>query len=166
MNSSVVTKADLEAKYGGKPNASESSGDPSQAEILSDIASQNELFHSPDGTAYADVVVRSHRETWPIRSRRFKRRLCLQFYERTGRALNSDALHSALNLAEAKAQFESPEWKIHVRVAGHHTRPFHGGNGGSTPPGDAIFFNGLQTVDIEESNFPDNFRTISTSPCP
>jgi hypothetical protein len=29
------------------------------------------LFHSPDGVAYADVIVNGHRETWPVRSKPF-----------------------------------------------------------------------------------------------
>ena len=122
MTSSVVTKADLEAKYGERAESGSGSSEDrkgqSQAEILSEIANQNELFHSSDSTAFADVRVNDHRETWPVRSRGFKRWLCLQFYERTGRAPSSDALQSALNLAEAIAQFEGPERQVNVRVAG------------------------------------------------
>src|SRR5262249_16612273 len=46
---------------------------PPQAAILIDIAAAAELFHDPDGTAYADIDVNGHRETWPIRSKSFKR---------------------------------------------------------------------------------------------
>ena len=30
------------------------------------------LFHDPAGTAFADLTIESHRETWPIRSKRFR----------------------------------------------------------------------------------------------
>ena len=30
------------------------------------------LFHDPAGTAFADLTIESHRETWPIRSGRFR----------------------------------------------------------------------------------------------
>ncbi len=126
MTSSVITRADPEANNGDQAaSVSESSEDvkgPSQAEILSDIANENELFHSPDSTAYADVIVQGHRETWPVRSRGFRRWLCRRFYERTKRAPTSDALKSVLNLAEATAQFDGPERYVNVRVAGFDDR--------------------------------------------
>ena len=126
LSPSAVTRADPAAKFGDQAESvSESSEDvkgPSQAEILSDIANENELFHSPDSTAYADVIVQGHRETWPVRSRGFRRWLCLQFYERTKRAPNSNALQSALGLAEATAQFTGPERNVNVRVAGFDDR--------------------------------------------
>ena len=55
--------------------SSDGSGrDPTQAEILVDLAEAAELFHASDDTAYADIEVEiggvSHRETWPIRSAR------------------------------------------------------------------------------------------------
>jgi hypothetical protein len=31
-----------------------------------------ELFHTASGTAFADLLVDGHRETWPIRSKRFR----------------------------------------------------------------------------------------------
>jgi hydroxymethylpyrimidine/phosphomethylpyrimidine kinase len=31
-----------------------------------------ELFHTALGTTFADILIDGHRETWPIRSRRFK----------------------------------------------------------------------------------------------
>ena len=30
-----------------------------------------DFFHAPDGTAYADIHIDGHRETWPVRSRAF-----------------------------------------------------------------------------------------------
>ena len=89
-----------------------------QADVLIDIALRADLFHAPDGTCYADITVKNHRETWPVRSKGF-RRLTGQYYQQEKSAPNSEALQSALNLIEARAHFEAPERAIHVRVASH-----------------------------------------------
>jgi hypothetical protein len=89
-----------------------------KADILIRLAEQAQLFHTPDGTGFADVVVSGHRETWRIQSKGFKRWLSKQFLDQTGRAPGSEALQSALNAVEAKAHFDSPERPVHIRVAG------------------------------------------------
>ena len=44
-----------------------------QADIAIRLARENaQLFHTADGTAFADIFVENHRETWPVRSRGFK----------------------------------------------------------------------------------------------
>jgi hypothetical protein len=91
---------------------------PSQADILISFAKEIELFHSPDGAAYADLVVNNHRETWPIRTKGFRRWLTQRFFEATGGAPSSEALQSALNVIEAKAHFDAPEIVVNVRVGG------------------------------------------------
>lgn len=53
----------------------------SQADRLIEIAADADLFHSPDGTAFADLDINGHRETWPVRSRGFRRWLARRFYE-------------------------------------------------------------------------------------
>ena len=92
--------------------------EPTQADILIDLADGAELFHSPDGTALADIDIKGHRETWPVRTKGFKRWLARQFYEETGGAPSSEALQSALNVLEAKAHFDGPELSVFIRVGG------------------------------------------------
>jgi hypothetical protein len=89
---------------------------PTQADILIDLAQTAELFHSADGTGYADLDIKGHRETWPIRAKGFRRWLARRFYEKTGGAPSSEALQSALNVIEAKAHFDAPERAVHIRV--------------------------------------------------
>ena len=100
----------------------EESGDggrrPTQADILIDLAEAAELFHSADGTAFADLDINGHRETWPVRTKGFKRWLARQFYEATDGAASSEALQSALNVVEAKAHFDAPERPVYIRVGG------------------------------------------------
>ena len=91
---------------------------PTQADILIDLAQAAELFHTPDGTGFADLDINGHRETWPIRAKGFRRWLARRFFEATGGAPSSEALQSALNVIEAKAHFDAPERIVHIRVGG------------------------------------------------
>jgi hypothetical protein len=91
---------------------------PTQADILIELAQSAELFHAPDGTGFADLDMNGHRETWPIRSKGFRRWLARLFYDETQGAPGSEALASALNVIEAKAHFDAPEREVYVRVGG------------------------------------------------
>ena len=91
---------------------------PKQADILIGLAADLELFHTSDGTGYADLEINGHRETWPIRNKGFRRWLARRFFEATGKAPNSEALHSALNVIEAQAHFDGPERTVFIRVGG------------------------------------------------
>ena len=95
---------------------------PSQADVLIALAQSAELFHAPDGTGFADLDISGHRETWPIRSKGFRRWLARCFYEATGGAPSSEALQSALNVIEARAHFDAPELAVHIRVGGLNDR--------------------------------------------
>src|SRR6266567_9078921 len=87
--------------------------------MLTQIAACGELFHSATGTAFADLLIDGHRESWPIRSKRFRGWLRRRYYEATGGALNGHAISSELDLLEARAQFDAPERSVHVRTAEH-----------------------------------------------
>lgn len=91
---------------------------PTQADILIDLAQTVALFHTPDGSGFADLDISGHRETWPIRAKGFRRWLARRFFEVTGGAPSSEALQSALNVIEAKAHFDAPERQVHIRVGG------------------------------------------------
>src|SRR5262245_661694 len=81
-----------------------------------------ELFHTAVGTAFADILIDGHRETWPIRSRRFKGFLRRSYYKATGTAPSALAIKMALDQLEARAQFDAPERLVHLRVAEHQGR--------------------------------------------
>src|SRR6476620_5800286 len=80
------------------------------------------LFHTPIGSAYADIEIDQHRETWPIRSKQFRAWLRRRHYRQTGDALSAEAIKAVVDLLEARAQFDSPERAIHVRVAEYQDR--------------------------------------------
>jgi hypothetical protein len=86
-------------------------------DVLIKLAEDAELFHAPDGTAYADIVVNGHRETWQVRVRGFKRWLGRRYYEETKSAPNADAMQAALGIIEAKAFYDAPERPVATRLA-------------------------------------------------
>src|SRR5213594_532694 len=90
--------------------------------MLTEIAACGELFHTATGTAFADILVDGHRETWPIRSKRFRAWLRRRYYQATGTAASAAEIRSALDLLEARAQFDGPERAVHIRVAEHAGR--------------------------------------------
>src|SRR5262249_30693244 len=82
------------------------------------------LFHDPNGTAFADLAIDGHRGTWPIRSRQFRHWLRRRYYEETGSAASAEAIRSAVDLLEARAEFDAPERRVHIRVAEHDGRTY------------------------------------------
>jgi len=92
------------------------------ADILIGLTQSAELFHAPDGTGFADLSINSHRETWPVRTKVFRRWLARRFFEETRGAPSSEALQSTLNVIEARAHFDAPERAVYVRVGGRDDR--------------------------------------------
>ncbi len=90
--------------------------------MLVDLAASAKLFHTADGTAFADLAVDGHRETWPVRSSRFRTWLRRRYYAATGSAASAAAMCSALDHIEAQAQFDGAEHAVHLRVAEHNGR--------------------------------------------
>jgi hypothetical protein len=87
--------------------------------MLIDIVRSQDLFHTATGTAFADIIVGPHRGTWPIRSKRFRSWLRHCYYQATGEAASAAEIRSALDLFEARAQFDGPERAVHIRIAEH-----------------------------------------------
>jgi len=52
--------------------------------MLPNLNVDAQLFHTASGAAFADIMIDGHRETWPIRSGRFRSWLRQQYYEETG----------------------------------------------------------------------------------
>jgi len=90
--------------------------------MLDEMALCEEVFHTASGIAFADFVTDGHRETWPIRSKRFQTWLRRCYYQATGSAPSGAAIGSALDLLEARAQFDAPERPVNIRVAEHASR--------------------------------------------
>jgi len=92
------------------------------ANMLIAIAGIGWLFHTAGGSAFADLIIDGHRETWPIRSKQFRSWLRRQHYAKNGEALGAAAIRSIVDLLEARAQFDAPERTVYLRVAQHEDR--------------------------------------------
>jgi hypothetical protein len=112
IEAAPVVEAKSEPKPEPKPEPSQKAADV----LIALSARAEELFHAPDSTAFAVVPVGDHFETWPVRSRGFKRWLAREFFAETESAPNSDAIQAALNVIEAKAHFDGRQRPVHVRI--------------------------------------------------
>jgi hypothetical protein len=91
-----------------------------QADILIELANEASLFRSPDGGTWADVSVKGHRETWPIRSSGFKGWLRFRYWQRCSTSPAPESVEICLSHVEAKALFGEgiPIRDTYLRVAG------------------------------------------------
>lgn len=87
------------------------------AQILLELAAGIELFHGPDGQAFATVPIGDHFETWPLKSAGFARWIKKLFYEREGKPPSNQTFGDSLAVLEAKAVFDGNEHATYVRVA-------------------------------------------------
>jgi hypothetical protein len=79
-----------------------------------------ELFHTPEGEAYATIEVDGHQETWPLKVRRFRRWLMRLFYAQEEKAPGAQAVQDALGVLESKALYDGPEFSVYTRLAEYH----------------------------------------------
>jgi hypothetical protein len=91
-------------------------------DMLNDLRLCEELFHTSSGVGYVAFITDGHRETWPIRSKRFRTWVRRCYYRATGAAPGAAVLGPALDLLEARAQFDGPERVVHTRLAEHAAR--------------------------------------------
>jgi len=96
----------------------DATGYKTQADQILSLAQSAALFHTPDQTGYADILVCGHRETWPVRSKNFRSWLVNRFFESTGKAASSDALQTSINTIDARALLGEVERAVFVRVGG------------------------------------------------
>ncbi len=102
-----------EESHGDKPPKA------SQADLVVDLAKEARLFHDPDGEGYATIPVDGHWETWPLKSKGFRRWLAQWFYEENGKTPGAQAMQDALMVLEGKALFNGPEYPVPTRIASH-----------------------------------------------
>jgi len=115
--------ADSDSKVDG--DASDGMEPKQQAALLVKLASDAELFHTPDEEAYAGLTSHGHRETWRVGGRMFQRWLSHRFYEACGGAPNGGAMSDALRILEAKALFDGQKHTVFIRVARHDERTMY-----------------------------------------
>jgi hypothetical protein len=92
--------ADAQADELQQPKGDDGGGRPSQATQLVQLADSFELFHTPDGEAYATINVHDHRETWLLRSKGLRRWLGRLFFATYRKSPGAQALQDALGVLE------------------------------------------------------------------
>ena len=88
-----------------------------QAQFLIKLAGIADFFHDPDGNTYATFPVNTHRETWPIHAKGFRRWLGRMFYQAEGKPPSAQAMQDALGILDAKAVYDGKEYQIFTRIA-------------------------------------------------
>ena len=85
--------------------------------LLLNLTDPLSLFHTPEGEGLGIVSTNNHRENWPLNSKGFQRWLAFQFFREYKRPPRVDELRQAIRTLEAKAQYDSPEESVFIRVA-------------------------------------------------
>jgi hypothetical protein len=78
------------------------------------------LFHTPEHAPFAVFFAKDHWENWPVKSPTFTEWLCAMCFHDYGMVPSQKAVSEALNTLAGRALFDSPEKKVHVRVAGNN----------------------------------------------
>ncbi len=124
--STMRTKAGGDS-IGDASGSNRKSKEPSQGEVLLELAAKATSFHTPEMKAYATVSVptlrvktveRGRVENHPVQSSAFKNWLNFQFYRERVMGASPDAMDTTLNTLEARARYDGPEEQVHVRIAG------------------------------------------------
>lgn len=83
------------------------------------LSAEVNLFHSPDGTAYATVPRDGHEETRELSSRELRSWAKAAYFNAVRKAPSGQAITDAFGVLEGMAIHESEEHKVHLRLAEH-----------------------------------------------
>jgi len=75
------------------------------------------FFHDELSEPFVRIPINNHKEIWRCRGKQFKRYASKIFWDTQEKAINSDALNTALNVIEGKACFDGPQHELTTRVA-------------------------------------------------
>lgn len=89
---------------------------PAQRDQLMGLTTFVDLWHDEAGDCFATYPVNTHRESWPLASKAFRRWLSVRSYEETGLAPGGQALDDTIRVLEARAYSEGPERVPCMRV--------------------------------------------------
>jgi hypothetical protein len=90
----------------------------SMADRLVGLVPPGSLFHADD-TAYVDLEIKGHRETWPVKSKSFRDWLAHTAFQNFKKAPASQAMQDALSTICGQALFQGPERQVFVRIGEH-----------------------------------------------
>ena len=87
------------------------------AQRLIEIGNKVVLFRSQRDEAFACFPTNGHSETWPLRSKSFRKWLSFQFYTEFDKPPNTQAMEEAIQVLEAKCGFHGEEHLLSLRMA-------------------------------------------------
>jgi hypothetical protein len=91
----------------------------SAATRLLRFADEFAFFHDPQDRPFTRLEIDGHIEIWPVESNTFRKLLAWTHYQRTGKAVNRNALADAITTLAGLACYDSPEEPVFLRVAPH-----------------------------------------------
>ncbi len=108
----------LKKHIGGNP--AEASGGTSQADKLTSIIRNQELWHTPDKIAYATVTIHGHKKNLRIESKAFEHWLGSVFFDGFDEIAKNQAKSDAINTAIGLAIYGGPTHPVYLRLAEHN----------------------------------------------
>src|SRR5215207_5543300 len=87
-------------------------GEDSQVVVLMAALNGVYLYHSADDTAYVDVTIDGHRETYPVKGGQFKNYLRRQYFLSNGSAPRAEALSTVIGTAQAQAAYSGRQHEV------------------------------------------------------
>jgi len=73
----------------------------------------------PEDRAFVRLEINGYVEVWPVESSKLRKLLARIYYQRTGKAINRNALGDAITTLAGRACHDSPEERVFLRVAPH-----------------------------------------------
>ena len=104
-----------------KDSAGDGATKKSQATVLVALILEagTELWHCPDGVAYATLPAADQHGTCRVRSTCFRQWASRLFYNRHDRVAGAQAIQDAINVLEGEAVHGGDQHQVYVRLAGH-----------------------------------------------
>jgi len=90
----------------------------SRVTVLIEIGEYLEKFHDPNGEVYVVIIIKGHREVWPMKAKVFRDWLSHQYFQLAESGTDRSSINDALSTLAAIAKFDSEERHVYRRVAG------------------------------------------------
>ena len=101
--------------------------------FIDEVGGDQALVHTPDGVAYADLIIAGHRETWPVRSKQFRHAYLQYLRRQVDRLIDQEsvlaplvksgmskaAINTAIDDFETRAICSPTVREAYIRTAGY-----------------------------------------------
>jgi hypothetical protein len=101
-------------------NTQNSQNSQKAADVLIKLVRRNcDLWHSPDGTGYATIKLKTHQEHVKLRSATFRQWAGKAYYDQSRKIVGTQAVQDAIGVLEGQAKYDGEEHPVFLRVAEH-----------------------------------------------